>query len=197
VLRRRFHILAAVAATLALNSRAMPASADSLTTADYTLTATGGLPAADPNATAPQVILTINPPGGIVPPTPTADNPTGNPLTILSGSTGFNQQGLVNLLSKDNTQFGLSFFGSGLSADGNLHFSLSIDGALSSPPTFTSNLPNVQVTLDPATTPPTGSDSTPPTSPSNETPEPMSLVLWSTLTGVGLWQVRRRRSRAA
>jgi hypothetical protein len=205
VMRRCIHILAAVAAVLVLNTLATPAGADSLTTADYTLTAQGGLPAADPNATSPQVVLTINPPGGIVPPTPTADNPNGNPLTILPGSSGFDQQGLVNLLSKDNKQFGLSFFGSGLAADGNLHFALSVDSALAStPPTFTANIPGVQVVLDStASTPPTTTP-TPPTTtptdtptPTSEVPEPVSLVLWSALAGLGLWQMRRRRRRPA
>jgi hypothetical protein len=220
VKRCRPTILAALAAalTLALAGRPTPATADSmssttsLTMVDYTLTADNGLPAADPNATAPQVVATIIPPGGIVPPPATTDNPNGNPLTILPDSAGFNQQGLIDLLSKDNKQFGFSFFDSGLlpaSQGGKLHFALSIDQALaSSPPTFQTP-DGIHIVPDnmPVVTPPTsgsGSGSTTPptdsgssqTSDPSQVPEPMSLVLWTTLAGAGFWRVRRQRRTA-
>jgi hypothetical protein len=217
VMRRCPIILAAIAAALFLATRPMSAGADSinsspdLTTVDYTLTSASGLPAADPNAQEPQVVATVVPPGGVVPP-PSTDGSSGgsaSPLTILPDSAGFDQKGLLVLLRDSKPgeppkqEFGLSFFGQGLlpaSQGGKLHFALSIDKALTSqPPSFIAPA-GISILPDAVPTPPT-TDPTPtptttdptPTPPSSEIPEPMSLVLWSAMAGLGLWRIRRPR----
>lgn len=215
MMRRCPSILAAIAVALLLASHPTPAGADRIASVNYTMTAQGGLPAADLNATSPQVVATVKPPGGIVPPPSTDGKAEESPLTILDDSAGFDQKGLLVLL-RDNSdkkdeplkqEFGLSFFGTGLlpaSEGGKLHFALSVDKALeSTPPMFDapagiSILPD---TMPTATPPVTTADATPPeatptvpVTPTLDTPEPMSLVLWSAMAGLGLWRVRRSRS---
>jgi hypothetical protein len=230
VMRRCPTILTAAAAALILTMQPTPAGADATgstvptTTVGGTLTFPNGLPAADPNATTPQVILPLVNPGSIVPPPTSADNPTGNPLLIdKTTSTGFDPTGVVDLLSKDNKQFGLSFFGTGINPGGKLDFTLNVDKAFATTPIFQDvaginnslaaitppvtlppPTPTPTPTTTPTTTPPdtttTPPDTTtvPPTTsgdptPTLETPEPMSLLLWSILGGLGLWHSRRRR----
>src|SRR5262249_12791557 len=142
VVRRCPAPLTVLAAALAfgLGSRPMFARADGLTnasntdntstvTVDYKLTSTISLPAptgskpapGDANPPTPQFTAVVNPVGVVPPPNGSA---TG-PLTILSGSTGFDTQNLsVYLGSIPSTPnatitqqaLGLSFYGQGLAS---------------------------------------------------------------------------------
>ena len=59
----------------------------------------------------------------------------GNPLLVdKANSVGFDPTGVVDLLSKDNKQFGLSFCGTGIAAGGKLAYSLNVDKWLSGLP---------------------------------------------------------------
>jgi hypothetical protein len=169
----------------------------STTTADYRLTTSTTIPVADTNIQGPQVVAMITPTGGVVPPT-LSDGKQGSPLTVLPDSSGFDPTNLIVVL-RDTTsasgqteqQLGLVFFGKGLQSGGVLHFALSIDKALASnPPVLASFTPGLSITLDPPpnTTPPTnlgsgdgGSSSGGGTGSGNEVPEPLSVILWSTL----------------
>ena len=181
------------------------AQADQAGTADYTLTSTTSIaaPTGPPptagasNVTTPQVVALIDPAGGVVTPPATS---TQGPLTIMSGSTGFSSSGVFDFLLSTTDQngqplqaLGLSFFGQGLAAGGVLNFSLNVTNA-SDPPQLVSQNPNVSITLDStgATTGSTSSTSTNSSSSSTSsitaatsTPEPLSLLLWTTLAGAG------------
>ena len=163
----------------------------STATADYRLINIGtSLPVPDASSQGPQVVALVTPTGGIVPPT-LVDGSQGSPLTVLPDSSGFDSNQLVVGL-KDTTsatgpeqQFGLAFYGQGLQTGGVGHFALSIDSALASnPPTLQSQTPGIIILPDPptATNPITlgGGDNPGPTSGGgHETPEPLSMVLWS------------------
>jgi hypothetical protein len=153
-----------------------------------------------PVISPPQVLALVQPPGGVVTPPSTSSS---GPLTILANSSGFNASGVYDFLAttKDaNGQplqaLGLSFFGQGLAAGGILNFSLSIANA-SAPPQLQSQTAGVKITLD--STPSTPTPSNPPTGVTEaQTPEPLSLMLWSALAAAGLLRARMaRRSRQA
>jgi hypothetical protein len=212
VLRRCPAILAALSAALVLAARPTPSGADTINTreADYTLSLPDGLSAADPSATSPQLVATL-PAGSIV----TQSDSGGkqlSPLTVNS-SSGLDPSGLLVLL-RDNPsdssqqQFGLSFFGSGVQAGGSLNFGLSLNNSLSQPPTLDFSLPSggtmalsgtwAGQTSSSGTG--SGSDSgsgQTTATPGSEVPEPLSLVLWSALSGLGLWHARRLRRQPA
>lgn len=182
--------------------------ADGITTpgtADYTITVPGGLP--DPGTdvkhvnsgvTLPQIEAEVQPPGAIVPPT-NADGSQGSPLTILSDSKGFDQNNLVVALNNtpqgSNTptdqKFGLVFFNGGLAADNLVHFSLSIDKSLTTPPTLQivspTNLAGEIIHADPA---PTKTAVVPSNPTATNIPEPLSVLVWSLLAGLGLVRAR-------
>jgi hypothetical protein len=183
-------------------------------TATYYLTTSSAIPAADPNSTGPQVILDVQPPGGVIPST-NPDGTQASPLLVQPDSTGFNPQQLVVGLQNSpagqpaDQQLGLGFFGSGFQSGGLLHFSLNLAPGTTAPdlvpvidpatdPLTASILPTagslhvaVPTTPAPETVTPTVTP-TVVTTPAN-TPEPMSLVLWSALAGLGLLRARRRR----
>src|SRR5262249_34438549 len=144
---------AAAAAALVLAASTAPARADSLassgtTTANYRLTSDHDIAAPDPNATGPQVIAEVVPPGSVLPPAQ-SDGSQASPLTILNTSSGFDQNHLIVALKDDVSNaagsgsgsssspeqlFGLSFFGDpahniagGFGKGGELDFSLNID----------------------------------------------------------------------
>ncbi|WP_422927898.1 hypothetical protein [Singulisphaera sp. PoT] len=210
-MRRRLCFPAVVAAALALSNSTSLLRADTISTASYTLTAPGGLPDPDPNSPSPQVIANVVPTGGVIVPPSSSSNPNSNPLSILSDSHGFDQsQLLVGLkdtgATPDQQLFGLAFNNGGLEPGGVLHFTLSIDGALSTPPDLVSLTPGVTITRDqpaptgPSTPPPTDPPSVPSDPNTNptpvNTPEPMSVLTWSILAGLGLVRVRAvRKSR--
>jgi hypothetical protein len=209
VIRRGPATLTALVGTLALGLglHPMTARADQVGTADYTLTSTNGLPTPSgpipsskgSNIAPPQVVALIEPAGGVITP---PSSSTQGPLTILSGSKGFSTGGVYDYLASttdSNGQplqaLGLSFYGQGLAAGGILNFSLNVANA-SSPPQLVSQTPGVKITLDPSSAS-SGSSSSSNSSASStagsEVPEPLSLLLWSALIGVGFLRAAATR----
>jgi hypothetical protein len=197
-------ILAALAAVLVLAARPTPAAAQSTPsyyTQDYTLTVpAGGIPAANVNATPtppPQFIFDLNPTGAIVaPPDPSNSGGSLNPLSTLTDATGFSPS-YVDALKNDGSQFAISFAAPVTQGDV-LKATLDINSALqSNPPTFVSeapaagsNLPTISLVPVPAAQVDTGGSTT---SQTTDTPEPVSVLFWSALMGIGLWYRRRLR----
>jgi hypothetical protein len=147
-----------------------------------------------PNIAPPQVVALIEPPGGVVVP---PSSSTQGPLTILANSKGFDSKGVYDFLASKtdgNGQplqaLGLSFYGQGLAAGGVLNFSLNVANQ-SSPPQLVSQTKGVTISLDqtlPPTHLPDGGGI-----PAAQTPEPISLLLWSVLAGIGLVRARALR----
>ncbi len=187
-------------------------------TANYSLTSVNGLPIPSTNISGPQIEALIIPPGGVVPPL-SASGSTLSPLTVLSGSTGFDPSQLVVALKnatgsngQPEQMFGLVFFGKGFAAGGTLNFSLSIDKSLANnPPLLEVLTPGISIT--PVTQPITstgqsgssGSSGASGSSGSsgssggepivNAIPEPMSLMVWSTAALAILMRARKARRR--
>jgi hypothetical protein len=97
-----------------------------------------------PTIAPPQIVALVQPAGGVVTP---PSSSTQGPLTILSGSQGFNSSGVFDFLAstKDSNgnplqALGLSFFGQGLAAGGILNFSLNVANQ-STPPQLVSQTP--------------------------------------------------------
>jgi hypothetical protein len=187
------------ALAISLGSRPMSTRADAV----YTLTSTTGIPVPGADITAPQVEYLVLPPGSVVP--PTNGSGTSSPLTVLSGSSGFDESQLVVALKSTTSStgapeqiLGLVFFGQGLaaaSAGGVLNFSLSTASG-STPPELALNpvSPNpygLPLTLDPVINGSPDGGGSGPISP--KVPEPLSLVIWSALACAGLWRVRAQR----
>jgi len=150
-----------------------------------------------PAIAPPQIVALIQPngnltltTGGVITPSQSA---TQGPLTILSGSSGFNTSGVYDYLATASGQqaLGLSFYGQGLAKGGIVNFSLNVANQ-SSPPQLSVQPAGTGVTiaLTPPTTPP---PSTTTTVTDTAVPEPLSLLLWSTLAGAGLLRVRALR----
>ena len=153
-----------------------------------------------PTIAPPQVVALIEPAGGVV--TPPSSSPLG-PLTILSGSQGFNASGVYDYLASTKDAngnplqaFGLSFYGQGLASLANggiLKFSLDVADQ-NAPPQLVSQTPGVSIALQPAdsstgtggTNTGTGGGQSSP----SETPEPLSVLVWSALAGAGLLRSR-------
>ncbi len=141
-------------------------------TAYYQLYVDQSLPAATPQsveqAQGPQLSFTINPTGGVFSPASSADSP----LTILStfpsnvdlnaskslgllpgASAGFEEDSNAvpfDLISTDNTKFGLIFPGMGFESNQNgqgglLNFSLAVNKSLTTAPTLTPDEPGVHL----------------------------------------------------
>ena len=172
----------------------------STTTVDYRLTTSSTIGAPGSNLSGPQVVALITPTGGVVPPT-LSNGTQGSPLTVLTGSTGFDPSQLVVALNnapsstgQPQQQLGLVFYGEGFQAGGVLNFALSINSALASdPPELKSLTQGVTITADspPAATTTSGasgnggSSSGSPTNSVVNNPEPLSVILWSAvLVGV-------------
>ena len=104
-----------------------------------------------PTIAPPQVVALIDPAGGVV--TPASSSALG-PLTILSGSQGFNANGVYDYLASTKDQngnplqaLGLSFYGQGLASLANggiLKFSLDVADR-NSPPQLVSQTPGVSI----------------------------------------------------
>lgn len=158
-----------------------------------------------PTIAPPQVIALIQPAGGVV--TPPSSSPLG-PLSILPGSQGFNASGVYDYLASTKDvngnplqAFGLSFYGQGLASlvnGGILKFSLDIADQ-NSPPQIVSQTPGVSITLQPAdnSTGTSGIDTgtgggTQPAP--SETPEPLSVLVWSALVSAGVLRSRILRA---
>ena len=188
-------------------------------TLDYTLTTSqaiapvsGSPPTqSSTNPPTPQVLATDSPISIVPPP---SGSSTG-PLQIVSDSSGYYFNNPSELIvGVGNTTMngspvpqalGLTFYGQGLAAGNSLTFSLTFDKAIvdGNPP----QIPQFTV-LNPTTL---AADDVPiqikydgvatrrhrPRRPSRTAPEPLSLLVWSALAGVGMWRVRGRRRRAA
>jgi hypothetical protein len=201
-MRRCLTLQAVFTVVLTLAFRPLSVQADGINstgTATYSLSIPGGLPDpgpdvdhVNPGVVLPQLQADVIPAGGVVPPTQ-ADGTQGSPLTVESDSFGFDKDHLVVALDKTGQQFGMIFFNGGLAADNLLHFSLNVDKALSTPPSLEITSPgSLQgVVLKPEevspVTAPTGGG------PSASIPEPMSMLVWSALAGLGLLRARGLR----
>jgi hypothetical protein len=199
------------ALAIGLGSRPMSAQADPVTsTATYTLTTSTAIPVPSANIAGPQVEALVLPPGGVVPPTSSTGSQE-SPLTILSGSTGFDPSQLVVALKNTTSSsgapeqmFGLVFFGQGLAAGGVLNFSLTTQSSLTSPPVLESQTQGVTITLDSVSSPSSGTGSGVADTGGGgggggpRVPEPLSVLIWSALACAGLLRVRaQRRSQQA
>jgi hypothetical protein len=153
-----------------------------------------------PTIAPPQVVALVQPAGGIVTPPSTS---TQGPLTILAKSSGFSASGVYDFLAstKDSSgnplqALGLSFYGQGLAAGGVLNFSLNVANA-SAPPQLVSQTPGVSIALDKASSSSKSSHTSTAVSDA-QVPEPLSLLLWSALSGAGVLRARKvaRRKRS-
>jgi hypothetical protein len=146
---------------------------------------------------APQVVALIEPAGGVV--TPVSSSAVG-PLTILSGSQGFTASGVYDYLAstKDTNgkplqALGLSFYGQGLANGGILNFSLNVTNQ-STPPQLVSQTPGVSIALQsPDSSSSNTNTGTGTLTTAAETPEPLSVLVWSALAGAGLLRARALR----
>jgi hypothetical protein len=160
----------------------------STTSVTYRLTTSVNLPAADPTSQTPQVVALVSPFGSVVPPT-NADGTQGSPLTVLPTSTGFDTSQVVDALKtttspggQSQEYLGIDFFGSGIKAGGVLDFTLSVDSALTStPPILSSLTPGITITAEPAGLTTSGAGGSSSGGAGNEVPEPVGVVLWSTV----------------
>jgi hypothetical protein len=211
--RCRAPMIALVAAlAFGLGSQSRFALADQAGTADYTLTSTTGIAAlTGPTPTAgassvttPQVVALIDPAGGVVTPAATS---THGPLKIIDAGSTVSSSGVFDYLLSTTDQngkplqaLGLSFFGQGLENGSVLNFSLNVTNA-SNPPQLVSQTAGVSIALDPTSSSGGATSSSSSSSSSSSTaatssPEPLSLLLWTTLTGAGLLRAHAmRRSR--
>jgi hypothetical protein len=157
-----------------------------------------------PTIAPPQVVALIDPVGGVV--TPASSSALG-PLSILQGSQGFNQAGVYDYLANTTDQngnplqaLGLSFYGQGLASLANggiLKFSLDVANPNSPPQLVVPSTSDVSITLQSSDTSGTGSAASggnssggTPISTASETPEPLSVLVWSALAGAGLLRAR-------
>jgi hypothetical protein len=161
-----------------------------------------------PTIAPPQIIALIEPAGGVV--TPPSSSALG-PLTILSGSQGFNSGLVYDYLASTKDAngnplqaIGLSFYGQGLASLANggiLKFSLDVADQ-SAPPQLVSQTPGVSITLDSMAgtsgSGDTGSGTGGGTTVTTENiPEPLSVLVWSALAGAGFLRSRvLRKARA-
>jgi hypothetical protein len=207
--------LTALVAALVFGLGSQPISirADQAGTADYSLTFPNGLAAptgpipssGSSSIAAPQVVLLVDPAGGVV--TPPASSPQG-PLTVLAGSQGFASNGVYDFLENTTNSagqplqgLGLSFYGTGTSAGGVqpggvLNFSLNVTN-INSPPAL-EWVSNGSQTVSPFTPNPVYGTADASTTVSTDSviisnPEPLSLLLWSALAGAGLLRARAQR----
>jgi hypothetical protein len=143
------------------------------------------------------VVSTVVPPSSIQP-----INSTTSPLSIVSGSFGFDQSNLQVFLSPTTSatqEIALLFGNGGLAPGGTLDFKVSLSPGYSSlsAPTLTLQSPFANL----STTAPELLSYTPNVAggaPPTNTPEPIPLALWSVLAGAGLLRARAfRRSRRA
>jgi hypothetical protein len=195
VMRRLTPLAAVLVTVLWLAACPTPALASRMTATAEAVNGTAAFQLVNaPDATVAQQALTlITPPGAIVPP-----NPALSPLTILPGSSGFDQDNLKVLLidgispqtGKEGAgvALGLVFENGGLAPGGILNFEVSLMPGFQGP-----------LTLD-LIAPTPGSVSfgdPPPPPPGTQVPEPLSVFLWSSLAGLGLIRAHAfRRSHA-
>ena len=158
------------------------------------------------------VVTNVIPPNSIIPPSPTT-----SPLTILDGSFGFDPKNLQVFLSPTDPKvqgLAINFANGGLAAGGTLNFKLSLDANTNpaNPPSLQLQAPDTDLKLVqlpspvvptpiiPTPHPPSTPVAAPAPPPTIEnTPEPVSITLWSALAGIGFLRARafRRAQRAA
>lgn len=197
MMRRRPSLFAMLAVALVLAGTPSLSWASTIT---YQLTNT----AAAGSAPVDQVIANVSPPGLIDQNVP----PPYGPLAILSGSQGFDKNQLFVSVGDGTIPQGqpnagspyqlllLTFENGGLSPGGVLDFSLKLTQPNATPPQLqlpptTTGLQLVQITQSTGGPSSSPSGSTPP--PVQNTPEPFSLILWSTLAGAGMIRARKVR----
>ncbi|HEV3165785.1 MAG TPA: hypothetical protein VGZ22_17285 [Isosphaeraceae bacterium] len=210
MLRRPAFPAAFAVVALFLAARPTPALAAGIIPQAATGTSSYELLNTNPAGTAPvtKIVTSVIPPGTVVPP-----NPSTSPLTILPGSSGFDQNNLQVLLGQGQTPSGaplqalaLNFGTQGFAPGGVLNFSLSLDKAFQGSPTLqlpdgTTGLTIKQLANEQSGGGSTGngnggSISTPSTghSTGNQVPEPLTLALWATgVVGLGLARARAYR----
>jgi hypothetical protein len=129
-------------------------------------------------------------------------NASTSPLSIVNGSFGFDQSNLQVFLSpSDQTTQGLAlqFANGGLTPGGTLNFKVSLDSSYSSatPPTLTLQAPDTNLSVFPNDTllsyTPVYANAAYGATPLAQTPEPVSLALWSALAVAGLVRARAFR----
>jgi hypothetical protein len=203
---RRPACLAALAAVLIVAARPAPVRAAAVVSQATNGTASYELVNSNPPGTAPvtKIVANVIPPGTIQPP-----DPSTSPLTILPGSSGFDENNLQVLLGSGQTPSGsplqalaLNFGSQGFAPGGVLNFSLSLSNAFTGAPTLqlpdsSTGLAITQLTTPPSNNQPaTGGTSSNNTSTGGTVPEPVSLALWST-AALAFVAVRVHRARAA
>ncbi|HEX8201229.1 MAG TPA: hypothetical protein VF590_12140, partial [Isosphaeraceae bacterium] len=186
--------------TPALASR-MTATAEAVDgTATFQLVNALGAP------TAERALALILPPETIAPPRPSI-----SPLTILPGSSGFDQDNLKVLLldgvsprtgeEHDGVALGLVFDNGGFAPGGVLNFQVSLRPGFQGPLTLDLIAPTPQTLAFGEGPPPPGgggTDGGPVPPPGTQVPEPLSVILWSSLAGLGLFRAHAfRRAQAA
>jgi hypothetical protein len=172
-----------------------------------------------PTVSTPQIIARIEPPGSLQNPASgsgsgSSSSSGSNPLSFAQTAPTYGQIGMVdNLLGpiqSGNTQYmAFALFGEPLQPGEKIVFSLTDPNLIANPPQFIpvdangNTDPGIHITLNPRTDggPSTtdGSGEVKPTvdtsgNTQSQVPEPLSLVVWSTLAGLGLWRARRLRS---
>ncbi len=152
------------------------------------------------------VVTNVIPPNAVTPP-----NASTSPLTILDGSFGFDPKNLQVFLSPadPNVQgLAINFANGGLAPGGTLNFKLSLDSVVNptSPPSLELQSPDTDLKLVqlpnpnaaaqvmvPTPTVPATPVAAPPTPTIENTPEPVSITLWSALAGIGFLRARAFR----
>ena len=152
----------------------------------------------DPSGASPvqKVLASIVPPGTVMPP-----DPSTSPLTILNGSSGFNADDLKVSLGDGQTPKGdpfqalaLDFGTGGLAPGGQLLFSLNLS------PTYAGMLNLVlptsvkNLTIESYTPPGSGGAGG---GGQTNVPEPLSILVWSSVGALGLVRARAYRRRHA
>lgn len=196
-MRRRPTLFAFVGVALILAAQPAVSRASSIT---YELknTSAAGTAAVD------QVIANVSPPGLIDQNVP----PPYGPLTILPGSQGFDKNQLFVSVGDGTIPAGqpnagspyqlllLTFEKGGLLPGGVLDFSLKLTQPNATPPQLqlppsTTGLSLVQITQTPSSSPGISDPGNTPNPPAHNTPEPLSLILWSTVAGAGILRARK------
>ena len=204
-------LLLSVVATLALRPssvRGATASSTSPTTTASTNYGYYELVNNRPTTLSSLIVTNVIPPNAIAPP-----DASTSPLTILDGSFGFDPKNLQVFLSPSDPKvqgLAINFANGGLASGGTLNFKVSLAPGFdaNTPPQLQLQDPDTDLKLvqlpPPATevlvpTPDLPATQVPTPTPTVEnTPEPVSIALWSTLAGIGVLRARAfRRGRHA
>jgi len=194
VFRRCTASLALMTAALAT---AAPALGASIVTENGTKYAYYELVNTRPSPVSDLVLAGVVPPTAIVPP-PSAgpSGPNLGPLTIVKGSSGFDANNLPVITSPPGANpagIGFDFTTvTDLANPANFKYSRDPSYNLSNTPSLTLQAPDADLTMFSYT--PTAPNAAP--GAATNTPEPVSLALWSALAGAGLIRARAfRRAR--